>query len=239
MASSPISAEPDDVIPARRKLLVCFGTGPSDGCAARFDEPLSSFGNTLLIPWLSSAPTSAILSGMTTPGTGSRSLGDSDFAVPIDDRYFEDYAVGAVYEYGYLSVTEDDIREYALRFDPQAIHVDPEFAARGPFGGLIASGWHTGSLMMRLLVDHYLSSVAGLASPGADEMRWSVPVRPGDALRLRTTTIEARPSRSKPDRGLIRTTIELLNQDDQVPLSLTAMNLMLRRDRARTGPGRA
>ncbi len=162
-------------------------------------------------------------------GTDSGTIGDDDFAVPIDDRYFEDYVAGAVYEYGYRSVTEDEILEYASRFDPQPIHVDPGFAATGPFGGLIASGWHTGGLMMRLLADHYVSRVASVASPGLDELRWSVPVRPGDLLRLRTTTIQTRVSRSKPDRGLIRTTIELLNQDDRVPLRLTAMNIMLRR----------
>lgn len=167
---------------------------------------------------------------MSFPNYSTKTLSDDDFAVPAGDRYFEDYIVGAVYEYGYLSVTENDIREYAQRFDPQAIHLDLDVAATGPFGGLIASGWHTGGLMMRLLVDHYLSSVAGLSSPGADEMRWLVPVRPGDMLRLRTRTIEARLSRSKPDRGLVRTELTLLNQEDQIPMRLTAMNLFLRRD---------
>lgn len=159
-------------------------------------------------------------------------LSDDDFAVAIDDRYFEDYIEGAVYEYGYLSVTANDIQEYAQKFDPQRIHLDPEFAASGPFGGLIASGWHTGGLMMRLMVDHYLSGVAGLSSPGADEMRWAVPVRPGDMLRLRTTTLQTRRSRSKPDRGLIRTDLKLLNRDDGIALQLTAMNFLLCRDSA-------
>lgn len=159
-------------------------------------------------------------------------LSDDDFAVPIDDRYLEDYIEGAVYEYGYLSVTENDIQEYAQKFDPQRIHLDPEFAAAGPFSGLIASGWHTGGLMMRLMVNHYLSSVAGLSSPGADEMRWAAPVRPGDMLRLQTTTLEVRRSRSKPDRGLIRTELKLLNQDDAIPMQLTATNFLLCRDTA-------
>ena len=164
-----------------------------------------------------------------TPLT-SRTLSSDDFRVPIDDRYFEDYRPAAVYEYGYLSVTEAEILEFARRFDPQPIHTDPEFAAAGPFGGLIASGWHTASMMMRLFADHYLSRVASLASPGIDELRWPAPVRPGDQLRLRTTIVEARLSRSRPDRGLVRTQGELLNSGDQIVLSLVAMNLLGRRE---------
>jgi acyl dehydratase len=160
----------------------------------------------------------------------TRTLSTSDFTVPREDRYFEDYVPGAVYEYGYLSVTETEILEFARRFDPQPIHTDPEYAASGPFGGLIASGWHTSSLMMRLFADHYLSRVASLASPGIDELRWPAPVRPGDQLRLRTTIVAARPSRSKPDRGLVRTRGELINSDDRVVLDLTAMNLLGRRE---------
>jgi acyl dehydratase len=161
---------------------------------------------------------------------GSRTLSSDDFRAPIDDRYFEDYRPAAVYEYGYLTVTEAEILEFARRFDPQLIHIDPGFAATGPFGGLIASGWHTASMMMRLFADHYLSRVASLASPGIDELRWPAPVRPGDQLRLRTTIVEARPSRSKADRGLVRTRGELINQDDRIVLDLVAMNLLARRD---------
>ncbi len=156
----------------------------------------------------------------------TRALGAADFTAPAGDRYFEDYEVGAVYEYGYASVTEAEIIAFAQQFDPQPIHVDPGFAAAGPFGGLIASGWHTAGITMRLIADHYLSRVASLASPGIDELRWVTPLRPGDQLRLRTTILEARRSRSKPDRGLVRTKAELLNQDDGSPLSLVAMNLI-------------
>jgi acyl dehydratase len=160
------------------------------------------------------------------PALSTRTLSDDDFAVPIEDRYFEDYVPGAVYEYGYVTVTEADILDFARAFDPQPIHTDLEFAARGPFGGLIASGWHTAGIMMRMLVDHYLSRVASLASPGLDELRWPAPVRPGDSLRLRATVIEARRSRSKPDRGLIRTQSELVNQNDEIVLRVTAMNII-------------
>ena len=162
--------------------------------------------------------------GTTPPST--RTLSDDDFAVPIDDRYFEDYTPGAVYEYGYIAVSEADILDFARAFDPQPIHVDPDFAARGPFGGLIASGWHTAGIMMRLFADHCLSRVASLASPGIDELRWPAPVRPGDSLKLRATLVEARRSRSKPDRGLVRTKAELINQNDQTVLELTAMNII-------------
>jgi acyl dehydratase len=156
----------------------------------------------------------------------TRTLSEADFAVGVADRYFEDYAPGAVYEYGYVSVSEAEIIAFAERFDPQPIHVDARFAGSGPFGGLIASGWHTAGIAMRLVVTHYLSRIASLASPGVDELRWPAPVRPGDSLRLRTTILEARRSRSKPDRGLVRTQAELLNQQDQTALSLVAMNLL-------------
>ena len=172
----------------------------------------------------------AIMSLPGTRPTPTRTLSSSDFRVPREDRYFEDYLPGAVYEYGYLTVTEAEILDFARRFDPQPIHIDPGFAAAGPFGGLIASGWHTASLMMRLFVDHYLSRVASLASPGIDELRWPAPVRPGDRLRLRTTIVEARPSRSRADRGLVRTKGELINQDDRTVLDLVAMNLLSLRE---------
>ncbi|HEY5361671.1 MAG TPA: MaoC family dehydratase [Streptosporangiaceae bacterium] len=156
-------------------------------------------------------------------------LSEDDFAAPIDDRYLEDYRPGAVYEYGYLHVTEPEILQFARVFDPQPIHADPEFAATGPFGGVIASGWHTTAIFMRLLADHYLSRVASLASPGIDELRWPAPLRPGASVRLRTTILEARLSRSKPDRGLVRTRGQLINADDQDVLRLDAMNLIARR----------
>jgi acyl dehydratase len=160
------------------------------------------------------------------PSGSTRTLSDHDFAAPVDDRYLEDYVPGAVYEYGSVTVSEAEILDFARAFDPQPIHSDLEFAARGPFGGLIASGWHTAGIMMRMLVDHYLSRVASLASPGLDELRWPAPVRPGDSLRLRATVVEARRSRSKPDRGLVRTQSELINQNDEIVLRVTAMNII-------------
>lgn len=148
---------------------------------------------------------------------------------PRDQRYFEDYPVGEVFEFGPIEVEEDEVRDFATRFDPQPMHIDPDFAARGPFGGIIASGWHTLSLMMRLMVENYSSTVAGLASPGVDEVRWTRPVRPGDRLTLRMTIREARPSRSKPDRGVIFSLAEAVNQDGEVVASFKGMNLILKR----------
>ena len=159
----------------------------------------------------------------------TRTLSAADFSAPMDDRWFEDYAAGAVYEYGHLTVSEAEILDFAGMFDPQPIHVDPAFAAAGPFGGIIGSGWHSAGLAMRLVADHYLSRVASLASPGVDELRWRVPLRPGDTVRLRTTIAETRPSRSKPDRGLVITQCELINADDGVPVAFRAMNFLSRR----------
>lgn len=152
------------------------------------------------------------------------------FAVAADDRYLEDYVPGTAYEFpDTVSVTAEEIVAFARDYDPQSFHVDPDAARHGPFGGLIASGWQTAGLMMRLFTRHYLSTVASLASPGIDELRWRVPVRPGDTLRLRATVLEARRSRSKPDRGVVRTETELVNQRDEVVLSMTALNMMAAR----------
>jgi acyl dehydratase len=145
--------------------------------------------------------------------------------VPVTERHFEDFVPGSMAEFGPIAVDEAEVVAFAERYDPQPIHVDPAAAANGPFGGLIASGWHTASLVMRLLVDNYLPRDAALASPGLDELRWLWPVRPGDRLRVRATVVDARRSQSKPDRGLVRTKIEALNQDGRVVMSMVAMNL--------------
>jgi acyl dehydratase len=160
----------------------------------------------------------------------------SDFAVPEGERFFEDFRPGAVYEFGHSEISEADIIDFARRFDPQPMHLDREAAARGHFGGLIASGWHTAGLMMRLFVDHFLPGQASLASPGIDELRWTRPVRPGDVLRLRVTVLEATRSRSKPDRGMVRTLIEVLNQNGETVMSLKPMNLLRCRPADRETP---
>ncbi len=141
-------------------------------------------------------------------------------------RYFDDYLPGATYDCGSVSVSEDEIVSFARQFDPQPFHVDPGAAARGPFGGLIASGWHTAALVMRQLVDHYLPEEASLGSPGLDEMRWPDPVRPGDTLRVRASVVETRRSLSKPDRGIMKTAIEAVNQDGRTVMRATAINFL-------------
>ncbi len=161
----------------------------------------------------------------------SEAMGDADFAASVDDRYFEDYVPGFCHEYGSIRVDEAEVIAFATRFDPQDMHVHPDRAAAGPFAGLIASGWHTASIMMRLYADHYLSRASSVASPGVDELRWLKPVRPGDDLRIRVHVVDAVRSRSKPDRGMVHTFIEVLNQRDEVVMSLKAMNLMLCRNR--------
>lgn len=147
----------------------------------------------------------------------------------MSERWFEDYVVGTTAEHGTVRVDEEELVDFAQRFDPQPIHVDREAAAAGPYGGLIASGWHTCALMMRLFAREYLSPGSSLGSPGVDELRWIAPARPGDELALRTTVEEARISRSKPDRGLVRTRVELVNDTGDVVLRLIAMNLILTR----------
>jgi acyl dehydratase len=157
-----------------------------------------------------------------------------DLPVAPELRHFEDYVLGTIVEYGPIAVDEAELIAFGRRYDPQPFHIDPQRAAAGPFGGLITSGWHTASLMMRLLVDHYLPRTAGLGSPGVDELRWLAPVRPGDKLSVRVTVTEARRSRSKPDRGMINSLIEVLNQRRDVVMTVKAMTLMLCRSAAPT-----
>ena len=147
----------------------------------------------------------------------------------MSERWFEDYHPGAVHELGTLQVDADEVLEFARRYDPQPIHTDPALAARGPFGGIIASGWHTGSLMMRLYALNYLSSASSLASPGLDELRWLRPVRPGDTLSVRVTVQDARASASRPDRGVVHSLIEVFNQHGEPVMTMRAVNMIARR----------
>ncbi len=138
------------------------------------------------------------------------------------DRWFEDYVPGAVHDLGSVMVDEQEIIAFARQFDPQPFHLDKEWAEKSTFGGLIASGWHTACMAMRLIVDHYLSEVSSEGSPGIDELRWLRPVRPGDQLSVRATILDARLSRSRPERGIVRSQIETLNQDEEVVMHLTS-----------------
>lgn len=148
---------------------------------------------------------------------------------PVEDRYFEDYPVGGVFTFGSIGLDRDKVIAFAEAYDPQPMHTDPAFAEAGPFKGLIASGWHTAALAMRLYVDHFLTHAASLASPGIDELRWPRPARPGDLLSIRVTVLESVPSRSKPDRGMIRALVETLNDQGEVVMSMKVMSLIGKR----------
>ena len=153
--------------------------------------------------------------------------------IAISERYFEDYRAGSVHEIGSVRVDKDEVIEFARRYDPQVFHTDEEAAKRTLFGGLIASGWHTAALMMRLLADNFISKVASLGAPAVDELRWHLPVRPGDVLSVRAWVLDTRRSRSKPDRGVMRTRVEVTNQRGELAMSLTAVNILLCRGPAR------
>ena len=144
-------------------------------------------------------------------------------------RYWEDFTPGEVIELGSRPITRDAIVAFAREFDPQPFHTDEEAARHTIFGGLIASGWHTGSLSMRLFYDGVIKHVISFGSPGFDELRWVKPVRPGDTLSARFTVLECIASRTKPDRGVIRALIETRKQHGEVVMSITAVNLFGRR----------
>ncbi len=153
-------------------------------------------------------------------------MSQADFAAPIEDRWFEDYTPGAVYEFGGIEVTEAAIIDFARRFDPQPMHVDPEAAARGNFGGLIASGWHTAGMMMRLFVEHFLPHARASPRPASTSCAGPGRCGPATCCSIRVTVLEATRSRSRPDRGMVRTLVEVLNQNGEIVMSLKPMNLL-------------
>lgn len=132
--------------------------------------------------------------------------------------YFEDFQVGQIIEVGQVGVSEEEILEFARRFDPQPFHIDREVATRA-HGDLIASGWHTGSLMMRLMVDGLFNKSSNQPSPGMDELRWLKPVRGGDTLSVRCVILATRVSASKSDRGVVTTRWEAWNQHGEMVMS--------------------
>jgi acyl dehydratase len=146
--------------------------------------------------------------------------------------WFEDFPVGMAVEIAGPTLTRESILEYARRYDPQSFHVDEKAGERSMYGGLIASGWHTVSLCMRMICDAYLLDAASLGSPGVNEVRWLKPVRPGDTIRLRMTVIEAKPSRSKPDRGTVLHRWEVLNQESDVVMTMEGYGMFRRRSAA-------
>lgn len=146
-------------------------------------------------------------------------------------RYLEDFKAGEIIHLdGQYRFTREEIVEFATRFDPQPFHVDEEAAKQSIYGGLIASGWHTISALMRLMVDGLINSGgASLGSPGIDEIRFLKPVRPGDTITARGEVLEVVPSRSKPDRGHMITRYEVSNQRGEVVLTMVGRGIYRRR----------
>jgi acyl dehydratase len=129
--------------------------------------------------------------------------------------YLEDVVVGSEYVSGEVTITAEEIIAFATQFDPQPFHLDAEAAQSSFFGSLAASGWHTAALTMRLLVEGELKPVGGIVGAGFDEFRWPRPVRPGDELRVESEVLEVRPSKSRPDQGLIKVRTTTLNQNGE------------------------
>jgi acyl dehydratase len=147
-------------------------------------------------------------------------------------RYFEDFRVGEVIPLGSVTVSEESIIDFARQFDPQPFHTDPVKAKDTVFGGLVASGWHTASLYMRLLVDQFIGQVAeSMGSPGVDKIEWLKPVRPGDTLSGRLTVLETIPSKSRADRGTLKSLGEMVNQKGEVVMTIRALGFFGRRPR--------
>lgn len=150
-------------------------------------------------------------------------------------QYFEDYAVGQIYYSGRHHVDKEQIIAFAKQFDPQPYHLDEEAAKKSPFKGLAASGWHTAAITMRLLVDGEFKPAGGILGVGFDQLSWPRPVRPGDDLRVTSEVLEVRPSKSRPDRGLIRVQNTTINQNDEAVQTFTA-NLIVPRRPASEAP---
>ncbi len=144
-------------------------------------------------------------------------------------KYLEDFEPGQIFRTRGMSMDESEIMDFARKYDPQPIHTDREAAAEGPFGGLIASGWHTGSMVFRLWVDLGFMEKSSLGGPGIENLRWLVPVRPGDTLHTEVEIIEARPSKSKPDRGILSYITRGINQRGETVITMDSASFLKRR----------
>ena len=145
------------------------------------------------------------------------------------ERYLEDFAVGQIFGSGRLCIDKERIMTFAAEFDPQHFHLDEHAAHDTTFQGLAASGWHTAALTMRLLVESEFKPVGGIVGAGVDDLRWPRPVRPGDELRVESEVLEARPSKSRPDQGLVKLRLTTLNQEGEVVQIFTGNLVVPRR----------
>lgn len=142
-------------------------------------------------------------------------------------KFYEDLVVGEIRQYGSYQVEREEVIGFASKYDPQPFHLDDDAAAKTHFGRLAASGWHTTAMMMRMNVDDWANDQqASLGSPGIDELRWLKPVFPGDTLRCETTLLEKRRSKSRPDMGLLKSRTAVLNQNDEIVMTLIANGLV-------------
>jgi acyl dehydratase len=146
----------------------------------------------------------------------------------MSGRYFEDFAVGQTFGSGRLRISREQIKAFAAEFDPQPFHLNEEAAQETIFQGLVASGWHTAALTMRLLVESELKPAGGLVGAGFDEFRWPRPVRPGDELHIESEVLEVRPSKSRPTQGMIKIRTTTLNQNDE-PVQIQVVNIVVQR----------
>lgn len=146
------------------------------------------------------------------------------------EYYWEDFPAGKSHEFGGMTVDRDEIIQFAKRYDPQPFHVDEDAARRSAFGGLIASGWMTAGLAMRMACDAFWSRAASLGSPGVENLKWTKPVRPGDTLSVRLTVLESRPLKSKPNVGLLKNRWEVLNQHREVVMQMEGFAMLERRN---------
>jgi acyl dehydratase len=146
-------------------------------------------------------------------------------------QYFEDIPVGKTARFGHYEVTRDEVMEFARKYDPQPFHLDDEAAAKTHFGRLSASGWHTCAMTMSMLVENLSQNrQAGLGSPGVDNLRWIKPVYPGDTLRVESTVIEKRRSKSRRDMGIFKSQLTVFNQDDEPVMAMVSNGLVQVRD---------
>jgi acyl dehydratase len=144
-------------------------------------------------------------------------------------NYFESFKLGEIYILKEYKVCEAEILEFAKKYDPQSYHTDPVAAAELPFGSLIASGWHTAAIFMRMQCDSFLNQSHCLGSPGVDKLRWTAPVRPGDSLHGENKIIQLRQSQSKPDRGIVQSAVSIYNHNNALVMSLETTAFFLKR----------
>jgi acyl dehydratase len=146
--------------------------------------------------------------------------------------YWEDFAEGQVIDCGRRHVSAEEIKQFAAEFDPQPMHLDEEAARATPAGGLIASGWHTCAILMRMIADGFLLEAASMGAPGVEEVRWLAPVRPGDELIARGTVLTTRASRSRPELGFVSMLYEVFNATGTCVLTERCTQMLARRERA-------